>query len=156
MLNALNTVFIALGSNQNNPIYHIEKGIKQINHLSQTKVIKRSSLYVTKPIGPQNQPDYINAVVKISTTLKPLSLLDLLQEIENKHHRKRLKRWGPRTLDLDILIYNDMEMNHKRLTIPHPEMTNRDFVLIPLFEITKYNFSIPKYGKLIHYIKINT
>ena len=114
------------------------------------------STLVGDVISSRNQPDYINAVVKISTTLEPLSLLDLLQEIENKHHRKRLKRWGPRTLDLDILIYNDMEMNHKRLTIPHPEMTKRDFVLIPLFEITKYNFSIPKYGKLVHYIKINT
>ena len=101
----MNTVFIALGSNLNNPIYHLEKGIRDINHLSETQVTKRSSLYKSKPIGPQNQSDYINAVIKIITNYEPLPLLDVLQDIENKHHRKRVKRWGPRTLDLDILIY---------------------------------------------------
>jgi len=148
----LNTVFIALGSNLNNPIYHIEKGIRDINHLTNTKILKRSSLYKSKPIGPQNQSDYINAVIKIQTLYEPIELLDILQDIENKHHRKKTKRWGPRTLDLDILIFNKLEFNHKRLTIPHPEMINRDFVLIPLYEVTNYNFMIPKYGKLLQYI----
>ena len=148
----MNTVFIALGSNLNNPIYHIEKGIRDINHLTNTKILKRSSLYKSKPIGPQNQSDYINAVIKIQTLYEPIELLDILQDIENKHHRKKTKRWGPRTLDLDILIFNKLEFNHKRLTIPHPEMINRDFVLIPLYEVTNYNFMIPKYGKLLQYI----
>tara|TARA_X000000368_G_C22995224_1_gene696293 strand:- start:35 stop:481 length:447 start_codon:yes stop_codon:yes gene_type:complete len=148
----LNTVFIALGSNLNNPIYHIEKGIRDINHLTNTKILKRSSLYKSKPIGPQNQSYYINAVIKIQTLYEPIELLDILQDIENKHHRKKTKRWGPRTLDLDILIFNKLEFNHKRLTIPHPEMINRDFVLIPLYEVTNYNFMIPKYGKLLQYI----
>ncbi|MBT3548854.1 MAG: 2-amino-4-hydroxy-6-hydroxymethyldihydropteridine diphosphokinase [Gammaproteobacteria bacterium] len=148
----MNTVFIALGSNLNNPIYHLEKGIRDINHLSKTRVIKRSSLYKSKPIGPQNQPNYINAVIKVITHFEPISLLDVLQDIENKHHRKRIKRWGPRTLDLDILIFNDLVINHERLVIPHPEIINREFVLVPLREITNHEFIIPKYGKLIQYI----
>ena len=144
----MNTVYIALGSNQNNPVYHVEKGIREINHLAQTKVLKKSSLYTTKPIGPQNQPDFINAVIKISTKNEPIALLDILQEIEQQHNRKRIKRWGPRTLDLDIIIFNELEINEDRLTIPHPEMIKRDFVLIPLLEITNYDFLIPKYGKI--------
>ena len=144
----MNTVYIALGSNQNNPVYHVEKGIREINHLTQTKVLKKSSLYTTKPIGPQNQPDFINAVIKISTKNEPIALLDILQEIEQQHNRKRIKRWGPRTLDLDIIIFNELEINDDRLTIPHPEMIKRDFVLIPLLEITNYDFLIPKYGKI--------
>ena len=148
----MNTVFIALGSNLNNPIYHLEKGMREINHLPSTRITKRSSLYQSSPIGPKNQPNYINAVIKIKTNFEPIELLDMLQNIENKHHRKRVKRWGPRTLDLDILLYNEMEINNDRLTIPHPEMVNRDFVLIPLFELTNYNFNIPKYGKLIKYM----
>lgn len=141
-----------MGSNLNNPIYHLEKGIRQINHLHSTSVTKRSSLYKSKPVGPQNQSDYINAVVKVITDYKPIELLDKLQEIENLHHRKRLKRWGPRTLDLDILLFNNLIIRNKRLTIPHPEIINRDFVLIPLHEITNNNFTMPKYGKLSQYI----
>ena len=105
-------------------------------------------MYTTKPIGPQNQPDFINAVIKVSTNNNPVELLDILQEIEQQHNRKTVKRWGPRTLDLDILIFNELEINEDRLTIPHPEMIKRDFVLIPLLEITHYDFFIPKYGKI--------
>ena len=148
----MNTVFIALGSNLHNPIYHLEKGIRQINHLPETNIVKRSSLYKSKPLGPKNQPNFINAVVKIKTNYNPIELLNALQDIENKHHRRRTKKWGPRTLDLDILIFNHIEMNNERLVIPHPEIINRDFVLIPLFEVTNYNFNIPKYGKLNKYI----
>jgi len=151
----LNIVYIALGSNQNNPVYHILKGMKQINHLNHTHIIKKSSLYSSKPLGPKNQPDYINAVIKIQTALEPEELLNSLQKIEDIHHRQRIKKWGPRTLDLDILLYNNLEINSKRLTIPHPEMTNREFVLIPLFEITNHRFNIPKFGKLVHYLKRN-
>ena len=148
----MNTAFIALGSNLHNPIYHLEKGMRQINHLPKTSIIKRSSLYKTKPLGPKNQPNFINAVIKIKTDYEPIELLNALQDIENKHHRRRIKKWGPRTLDLDILLFNQIEMINERLTIPHPEMINRDFVLIPLFEVTNYDFTIPKYGKLNRYI----
>ena len=85
----MNTVFIALGSNLDNPVYHVEKGITDISHLPETEVTKESSLHKSKPVGPQNQPDYINAVIKIITNYEPLPLLDVLQDIENKHHRKR-------------------------------------------------------------------
>lgn len=149
----MNTVYISLGSNLNNPIYHIEKGIRQINHIPLTYVERRSSLYKTRPVGPQNQADFINSVIRIKTDLEPIELLNQLQNIEKLHHRKRLKKWGPRTLDLDILLYNDIEMDHERLVIPHPEMINRDFVLIPLREITNMNFTLPKYGKLTKYIE---
>ncbi len=148
----MNTAFIALGSNLHNPIYHLEKGIRQINHLPKTNIIQRSSLYKSKPLGPKNQPNFINAVIKIKTDFEPIELLNALQDIENKHHRRRIKKWGPRTLDLDILLFNQIEMISERLTIPHPEMINRDFVLIPLFELTNYDFTIPKYGKLNRYI----
>ncbi len=148
----MNTAFIALGSNLHNPIYHLEKGIRQINHLPKTNIIQRSSLYKSKPLGPKNQPNFINAVIKIKTDYEPIELLNALQDIENKHHRRRIKKWGPRTLDLDILLFNQIEMISERLTIPHPEMINRDFVLIPLFELTNYDFTIPKYGKLNRYI----
>ena len=83
----MNTVFIALGSNLDNPVYHVEKGIRDINHLPETEVIKKSSLYKSKPVGPQNQSDYINAVIKITTNYEPMELLDNLQSIENKHNR---------------------------------------------------------------------
>ena len=109
-------------------------------------------MYKSKPLGPKNQPNFINAVIKIKTDYEPIELLNALQDIENKHHRRRIKKWGPRTLDLDILIFNQIEMVDERLIIPHPEMINRDFVLIPLFEVTNYNFNIPKYGKLTRYI----
>ena len=141
-----------MGSNLHNPIYHLEKGIRQINHLPKTNIIQRSSLYKSKPLGPKNQPNFINAVIKIKTDYEPIELLNALQDIENKHHRRRIKKWGPRTLDLDILLFNQIEMISERLTIPHPEMINRDFVLIPLFELTNYDFTIPKYGKLNRYI----
>ncbi len=148
----MNIAYIGIGSNQHNPKYHVTKGIREINHLIKTQVLKKSSLYVTLPVGPQNQPDFINAVIKISTLYTAEELLNILQGIEKKHHRKKLRKWGPRTLDLDILIFNDVILDTDNLTIPHPEIINREFVLIPLLEITGYNFRMPKFGKLIHYI----
>ena len=149
----MNTVFIALGSNLNNPVRHVSQGIRNIDRNPDIEVLSKSSLYISSPLGPLNQPDYINAVVKVSTTLTPINLLDKLQDIENHHKRQRLERWGPRTLDLDILIYDRVEINNARLTIPHPQMIYREFVLLPLREVTSNNFNLPKFGKLSHYIK---
>ena len=148
----MNIAYIGIGSNQHNPKYHVTKGIREINHLPQTQVLKRSSLYETLPVGPQNQPNFINAVIKITTSYKPQELLSILQMIEKRHHRRRVKKWGPRTLDLDILIFSDIILDTDNLIIPHPEIVNRDFVLIPLLEITSYNFIMPKFGKLIQYV----
>ncbi len=148
----MNTAYIGIGSNQHNPKYHVVKGIRDINHLPKIDIQKKSSLYETLPVGPQNQPNFINAVIKIATSYQPRELLTILQSIEKKHHRKRTKKWGPRTLDLDILIYDDIILDSDVLKIPHPEIIHRDFVLIPLLEITGYNFRMPKFGKLIQYV----
>ena len=125
----------------------------QINHLNGTRIVKKSSLYITEPLGYRYQPKFINAVIKVLTNKDPEELLNLLQSIELLHHRKRQKKWGPRTLDLDILIFNNITISTPRLIIPHPEMIFRSFVLIPLYEITNYRFNIPKYGRLLKYLK---
>ena len=132
----MNTAYIGIGSNQHNPKYHVSRGIREINHLPKIDIQNKSSLYETLPVGPQNQPNFINAVIKITTSYQPIELLAILQSIERKHHRKRVKKWGPRTLDLDILIYEDIILDSDILKIPHPEIIYRDFVLIPLLEIT--------------------
>ncbi len=106
------------------------------NH-SNITLITHSSLYGSKPHGSQDQPDYVNAVAKIETSLEPLELLDALQHIENIHNRIRTEqRWAPRTLDLDLLLYADQVIESGRLIVPHPRMTERPFVLYPLDEIT--------------------
>tara|TARA_Y100000768_G_scaffold91245_1_gene65804 strand:- start:191 stop:637 length:447 start_codon:yes stop_codon:yes gene_type:complete len=146
------TAFISLGSNLDHPVKHILVAFDQIEKSSNITVGKISSLYRTRPVGPQNQNDYINAVVSIQTSLPPVELLDTLQRIEKKHKRKRSVKWGPRSLDLDILLYGTLVLKTKDLTIPHPELVNREFVLIPLVEITNQDFTITKYGKISKYI----
>ena len=86
-------------------------------------------------MGPQDQPDYLNSVIELYTAIEPLDLLDLLQAIELDHQRRRNRRWGARTLDLDLLLYGDQEITNARLTVPHPGITERSFVLIPLLEL---------------------
>jgi len=128
--------YIALGSNLDNPREHIKRAFVDLANLTDTKLLAQSSLHRTKPLGPQNQPDFINAAAKLETHLNPLNLLAALQRIELKHGRKHRVLWGPRTLDLDILLYGNLVMNTPALTIPHPEMQQRSFVLLPLAEIT--------------------
>jgi 2-amino-4-hydroxy-6-hydroxymethyldihydropteridine diphosphokinase len=141
--------YIGLGSNlastTESPRQHIITAIQSLGEIQSTRMISASSLYKSKPIGPQDQDDYINAVVKIETELEPLVLLNSLQEIENEHGRVRNERWGPRTLDLDILIFGEEIIQSDHLTIPHMEMTNRSFVLVPLAEIDS-NCIIPGKG----------
>ena len=99
------------------------------------------------------QPNFINAVIEIKTELEPNELLKELQNLEKLHNRKKTKRWGPRSIDLDILIYDNLIMNTEQLVIPHPGVEYRDFVIIPLYEITSYGYKIPKYGKVSNLIK---
>lgn len=139
----MKTVYIALGSNLNTPIEQLNSALTALNKLPQTSLSAVSSLYQSKPLGPQDQPDYVNAVVGIHTKLAPLELLDYLQQIENEQGRVRLRRWGERTLDLDILLYDDLVMKSERLTLPHYDMTNREFVIIPLYEIAP-NLILPQ------------
>jgi 2-amino-4-hydroxy-6-hydroxymethyldihydropteridine diphosphokinase len=149
----LNQVYLGIGSNKNHPYFRINTVLKQINRIKTTNIVKKSSLYVTKPLGPQAQPNFINSVIKIKTNLSPDELLDELQKLEKLHNRKKTKRWGPRSMDIDILIYNKIIMNTEKLVIPHPGLEYRDFVLIPLYEITSYGYEVPKYGKIKTLIK---
>jgi len=127
--------YIALGSNLNEPTQQVKTALLALNNIAGCQVLKHSSLHKSPPLGPQDQPDFINAVAKIQTTLSAHHLLSELQSLENTHNRVRQQHWGPRTLDLDILLYGDSVINTNDLVIPHPEMTKRDFVLTPLWEI---------------------
>lgn len=127
--------YVALGSNLQDPRTQISRACEELAQVEQTQVVVRSRLYSSRAIGPE-QPDYLNAVVLLETQLEPLALLDHLQRIEDQHQRKRVLRWGPRTLDLDLLLYGNQVINQERLQVPHPELRNRNFVLYPLADIT--------------------
>lgn len=129
--------YIGLGSNLSEPIKQIQAAIDEIKKIVQSNVISVSSLYLSKPMGPQDQDDYINAVLALETTLSPLELLDALQSIENKAGRVRKEnRWGARILDLDIILFGNEIISIERLTVPHYGMKSREFVLVPLAEIS--------------------
>jgi len=129
------TVYIGLGSNKNNPNEQINNAIKELE--KRIKIIKKSSIYETEPVGKNSTRNFFNMVIKAKTELSPYSLLENLLKIEAMfgRNRKKEKHWGDRTLDLDILSYNDIIMNDYRLTLPHKEMFNRIFVLEPFLEV---------------------
>lgn len=130
------TAYIGLGSNLGNPEEQIRDAVKQIEKIDDCALTAISSLYFSKPMGPQDQPDYMNAVAEVQTELSAIKLLDALQRIENSAGRVRKdNRWGPRVLDLDILLYGDSSINTERLIVPHYGLKEREFVLIPLYEI---------------------
>ena len=135
-------VFISIGSNLSNPVDQVKLALKKLGKNPLWKGVKSSSLYSTKPVGSENQPDYCNAVAELETLLEPEALLDELQKMEYEQGRIRLTKWGPRTLDLDILLYEDSILETKRLTIPHPRMFERGFVLKPLQDLLP-NFCLP-------------
>ncbi len=146
--------YIALGSNLGKSINTLRSALTELDAHSDITVIHSSRLYGSKPHGPQDQPDYVNAVAKIDTSLKPLELLDELQRIENTHNRTRTgQRWGARTLDLDLLLYGDEQIDSKRLIVPHPRMTERSFVLYPLDEISN-ELIFPNGKRLTDYLAI--
>jgi len=144
--------YIALGSNLEDPFKQIQSAYEEIKKLSDTHLLKCSSFYKSAPVGIVNQPDYINTVVEIDTALTPLELLKKLLKIELQHGRIRTFRNAPRTLDLDILLYGNLKINDDKLTIPHPRMTQRAFVLYPLMEIAPH-CDIPGNGKISQLIK---
>ncbi|MDI1297761.1 2-amino-4-hydroxy-6-hydroxymethyldihydropteridine diphosphokinase [Methylotenera sp.] len=144
--------FVALGSNLANPISQVESAFTALEKLPNTHVLKKSSLYKTAPIGYEaeqlNQiPDFINAVAELETDLTPLELLDALLAIENEAGRERPFPNAPRVLDCDLLLYENVSMESTKLTLPHPRMHQRGFVLLPLFEIAS-QLSIPNHGKI--------
>jgi 2-amino-4-hydroxy-6-hydroxymethyldihydropteridine diphosphokinase len=131
-------VFIGLGSNLSKPELQLNAALNALSSLPSTILVKCSSYYASQPMGPQDQPEYVNAVALIETELRPLDLLEHTQDIELVQGRERKEnRWGPRTLDLDILLYGNQNIVQPRLVIPHYGMKNREFVLYPLFEIAK-------------------
>ncbi len=139
--------FIGVGSNLGDPVVQMQKAWSAVAAMRETELEKTSSLYGTNPMGPQDQPDYINSVAQLKTDLSPLCLLDELQNIENASGRERGQtRWSARTLDLDILLYGQQVLSSERLTVPHPGMTVRSFVLVPLLEIAP-DCNIPGLGR---------
>lgn len=155
--------YIGLGSNLELPQQQIESALSELHDLPQSRCLAHSSLYRSAPLIPtdkvstdrvleegklQGQPDYINAVAALETDLQPQALLEALQSLENTHGRVRSQHWGPRTLDLDLLLYGDMLMDSEKLTIPHPGLYERNFVLYPLLELsTDYGLDVNIPGK---------
>lgn len=127
--------FIGIGSNQGNSEEIIRNALDSINNIPEVEVQQVSSLYLTEPVGFEDQPWFYNCVAEVDTTLSPHKLLEVLQGIENQLGRVRTIRWGPRTVDLDILLYGEITLDGELLTIPHPRMEERAFVIVPLAEI---------------------
>lgn len=127
--------FIGLGGNLDDPVTRIRAGTAALAQLAGSRVVARSSLYRSTPMGLRDQPDFINAVVRVATTLTPHALLEALLALERVHGRVRTQPNGPRTLDLDLLLFDQMTIEEAALTVPHPRMHERAFVLAPLVEI---------------------
>lgn len=150
------TAYVGLGSNLNDPVTQMRSAFDELDALPQIHCLGHSSLYRSPPMVlpvtpdqqyPQEQPDYINAVAVLDTALEPADLLAELQHLEALHHRVRAGRWGPRTLDLDLLLYGDQIIDMPELTVPHPGLYERNFVLYPLSELAP-DLVIPGKGPL--------
>ncbi|MEM7083637.1 MAG: 2-amino-4-hydroxy-6-hydroxymethyldihydropteridine diphosphokinase [Pseudomonadota bacterium] len=141
-------VFIGIGSNLDGPREHVAKAFVELGEVSATCVVSRSPCFYSDPVGPPGQPDYVNAVVGLLTQLEPEALLDALHEVEQRHDRRRDgERWGARTLDLDILAFGNQVIRSARLTVPHPELSRRAFVLVPWRAIAP-DFMVPDNGRV--------
>lgn len=127
--------YIGLGSNLDNPRQQVEQALQELAQIPETSLVSASPWYQSRAVGPGEQQDYINGVAQLATGLAPHDLLDQLQAIENAHERVREIRWGPRTLDLDLLLYGSEIIDTERLQVPHPYLTQRNFVLYPLTDI---------------------
>lgn len=139
--------FIALGANLDEPAAQVERAFDELARLPETRLTARSALYLSKPVGYAAQPDFVNAVALISTRLVPRTLLEALLEIEARHGRRREFKNAPRTLDLDLLLYDGLVLHEPGLTLPHPRMCERAFVLQPMSEIAPEQ-PIPGKGKI--------
>ncbi len=132
----MTVAYIAIGSNLASPLEQVNAALKALGDIPESHIITVSSFYLTPPLGPQDQPDYLNAAVALETSLAPEELLNHTQRIELQQGRvRKAERWGPRTLDLDIMLFGNEVINTERLTVPHYDMKNRGFMLWPLFEI---------------------
>jgi 2-amino-4-hydroxy-6-hydroxymethyldihydropteridine diphosphokinase len=140
--------FVGLGSNLNDPVWQLGRGFRALAALPETRLVAESPLYRNDAVGPVPQAAFINGVAELETALNPYALLDALQETEVVLGRKRDgPRWGPRIIDLDLLIYADRRIRDERLTLPHPEIPRRRFVLVPLSDIAP-RLVIPGHGSV--------
>lgn len=146
-----NQAYISLGSNIGDRCESLKAAIEELNTHSKISVMSTSSIYETDPVGYENQDQFLNMVIEVNTSLNPFELLSLCLEIEKHLGRKRDIRWGPRTIDLDILLYNQENIKSEKLTVPHPRMHERAFVLIPLLEIAS-NIKLPTMEIPLHAI----
>ena len=145
--------YIGIGSNLNDPVVQVMEALEELEMLPDSLLAARSSLYRSTPMGPHDQPDYVNAVAALDTLLSAPELLKALQDIEAMQGRERNgESWGPRVLDLDLLLYGRQVIDSPDMTVPHPGLHERDFVIIPLAEIAG-NLEIPGKGTL--YMLIN-
>lgn len=139
---------VALGSNLDDPAARVRAGLEALAALPHTELVARSPLYGSAPMGPADQPDYVNAIARLATALSPHALLDHLQRIEAEAGRERGgPRWGPRRLDLDIIVYGDRRIADARLTVPHPGAAERGFVLAPLADVAP-ELTLPGAGRI--------
>ena len=147
MNSQVNTAYIGLGSNLEQPYLQIKNALQALNELSGITVLKDSGYFSSKPMGPEDQPDYVNAVAAIETQHSPQELLKMCQLIEQEQGRVKTRHWGERTIDLDILLYENKQINTKDLIVPHPGICQRDFVFMPLLKLAP-EIEIPGLGQL--------
>lgn len=143
--------FVGLGSNLDQPEQQLRHALRELDDLRHTRLVRHSALYGSAPLGPPGQPDYVNAVAMLQTSLEAHALLDELQALEQRHGRERGEHWGPRTLDLDLLLYGQQRIMSPRLQVPHPQMHRRAFVLVPLHDLAP-DIGLPGLGPLADYL----
>lgn len=139
--------YVGLGSNQADPVAQVRLALDELDALPHTRQVAHSPLYRSAPVGPADQPDFVNAVAVLDTALDADTLLSELQAIEQAHGRVRTRRWGPRTLDLDLLLYGDLQRDDPHLSLPHPRLHERAFVLRPLYTVAP-DLHIPGHGSV--------
>lgn len=144
-------VFVGLGSNLERPQQQVHRALQELDGLPDSQLLRHSRMYGSAPLGPAGQPDYVNAVALLRTTLDPHALLDGLQAVEGRHGRTRGERWGARTLDLDMLLFGSAQISTPRLEVPHPQLHRRAFVVVPLHEIAP-DLELPGLGPLRSYL----
>lgn len=145
-------VFVALGANLGEPLQQLDTAVEMLQNHPEITCVAMSKVYASKPHGPQDQPDYTNAVLELYTTLSPHQLLACLQQVENDHGRQRKVHWGARTLDLDIILFADVRLHSEDLTIPHPRSHEREFVVQPLADLDA-DVLIPPHGNVGELLK---
>ena len=140
--------FVGLGSNLGQPERQVRQALLELDGLADSRLTGHSPLYGSSPVGPPGQPDYVNAVARLETSLDAHALLDALQAVELSHGRVRGERWGARTLDLDLLLYGDRQIDTPDLKVPHPQLHLRAFVLVPLHDLAP-DLELPGLGPLV-------